>query len=68
MQQNSKKLIQEKVLNDKRRHCHISKPSTIRMIDSQTIHPRSRKSDISTLLKCILEQGETIQKQLEKLR
>lgn len=34
----------------------------------KTIHPKSSKASIEQLMKLILEQGETIQQQLSKLR
>lgn len=35
---------------------------------AKTIHPKSSKASIEQLMKLILEQGETIQQQLSKLR
>lgn len=52
-----------------RRKRHRSSRTTPAWVThAQTIHPKSSKTTIEKLMKLILEQGETIQQQLSKLR
>lgn len=52
-----------------RRKRHRSAKTTSAWVThAQTIHPKSPKTTIEKLMKLILEQGETIQHQLSKLR
>uniref|UniRef100_T1GQ57 Uncharacterized protein n=1 Tax=Megaselia scalaris TaxID=36166 RepID=T1GQ57_MEGSC len=52
----------------RRRKHRASKSTTAWLTEAQTIHPKSHRHTIEKLMKLILEQGETIQQQLAKLR
>lgn len=52
----------------RRRRHRASKTTAAWVTQAQTIHPKSQKGTIEKLMKLILEQGETIQQQLAKLR
>lgn len=52
----------------RRKRHRTSKTSPAWVTHAQTIHPKSSKTTIEKLMKLILEQGETIQQQLTKLR
>ena len=52
----------------RRRRHRASKSTTAWITQAQTIHPKSQKATIEKLMKLIIEQGETIQQQLSKLR
>lgn len=52
----------------RRKRHRTSKSSAAWVTHAQTIHPKSSKQTIEKLMKLILEQGETIQQQLTKLR
>lgn len=51
----------------RKRHRSV-KSSTAWQTHAQTYHPKTQKPTIEKLMKLILEQGETIQQQLTKLR
>lgn len=51
----------------RKRHRSV-KSSSIWSKHAKTLHPKSSKAPIEKLMKLILEQGETIQQQLSKLR
>lgn len=52
----------------RRRRHRASKSTAAWLTQAQTVHPKSSKSTIEKLMALILEQGETIQHQLSKLR
>lgn len=52
----------------RRRRHRSSKHAMAWLQHTQTVHPRTQKPSIEKLMKLILEQGETIQQQLTKLR
>lgn len=52
----------------RRKRHRSSKSTTAWVTHAQTIHPKSSKTSIEKLMTLILEQGETIQQQLSKLR
>lgn len=52
----------------RRRRHRASKSTAAWLTQAQTVHPKSSKSTIEKLMSLILEQGETIQHQLSKLR
>lgn len=52
----------------RRKRHRTSKASPAWVTHAQTIHPKSSKAYIEKLMKLILEQGETIQHQLARLR
>lgn len=53
----------------RRKRHRTSKTTTAWVTQANTIHPtKSQKPTIEKLMKLILEQGETIQQQLSKLR
>lgn len=52
----------------RRRRHRASKATAAWLTQAQTVHPKSSKSTIEKLMSLILEQGETIQHQLSKLR
>lgn len=52
----------------RRKRHRSSKTTSTWLTHAQTAHPKSHKSSIEKLMKLILEQGETIQHQLTKLR
>lgn len=51
----------------RKRHRNAKNTSTW-ITHAHTIHPKSSKTTIEKLMKLILEQGETIQHQLSKLK
>lgn len=53
---------------ERRKRHRASKSSSVWLTHAQTIHPKSQKATIEKLMTLILEQGETIQHQLRKLR
>lgn len=52
----------------RRKRHRSSKQTTAWLTHAQTVHPKTQKPTIEKLMKLILEQGETIQHQLSKLR
>lgn len=52
----------------RRKRHRSSKTTSAWLTHAQTTHPKTHKSSIEKLMKLILEQGETIQQQLTKLR
>ncbi|XP_055382484.1 histone-lysine N-methyltransferase, H3 lysine-79 specific [Condylostylus longicornis] len=52
----------------RRRKHRASKSTAAWVTQANTMHPKSQKTQIEKLMKLILEQGETIQQQLAKLR